>query len=103
MYVMTPDQFVNAWRKGDLRWNNTEAIELPIVISCPHCNGHIVLAETKQKEQPFAIIFGSFVLLIPKDTSAEMLEKMWNDIIRPGFFQFVEKQRAKGEDLEVKQ
>ena len=102
MRVFSDEDFVIAWNKGKISWFSDEAIRLPVAIKCPHCKRGIVLSQLKEDQsKTISFIMDGLSLFIPTDTKPEQLEKMWNDVVRPAFFQWLHKvkqEQTKKED-----
>jgi hypothetical protein len=92
MKILTPERYVQRSIKGEID-QTPEAVNSPTFIKCPHCEQGIVLARTTDQPKKFAIIFGSFVLLINEDEKPDMMAKMFDEIVRPGIFQWIEHRR----------
>jgi hypothetical protein len=94
MKVLTSEDYVQKSLKREIS-GDYEAFPSPTFIKCPHCSSGIVLAKTIDEKKKFSIILDDFVLLIPEDETPEKLERIFNDIVRPGFFQFIAEQKKK--------
>lgn len=77
MNVLTPEQFVNWWNKGKIAWNRHVVMETPFTYTCPRCSQSVVIAENRDKKQPFSIIAGNMALFIPEDTPIDLLDKIF--------------------------
>jgi len=96
MRILTSNGFVEAWNKGKIAWFSDEAIHLPVATTCPHCKQGIVLTQFKEdKKNTICFIMDKLSLFLPTDMKPEQLEKAWNDILRPTFFQWLAELKMK--------
>ena len=101
MRIFSSDDFVRSWRHGEIDWHRHDVVPSPIAIVCPNCRQGVVLACRKgDKKKSLAFIAGDFSLLFPDDMALDDMEQMFNEIVRPSFFQWLENKRKAESEAE---
>jgi transcription elongation factor Elf1 len=101
MKVLTPEEFVQQWRKGNIAWNRHVVMETPFTYTCPRCGQNVVIVEDRAKKQPFSVISGSMALFIPEDTPIDLLDKIF-EMVRNEHLERQKKETTKTEETEEK-